>query len=765
MVFEGILFDCYHTEEKIYLWVWTPNSIRCFVDVFYPSIYIAGTPAAEERFLRRVGEMGGFHCPPERIQKISFYDNQPRSVTKITLRYPSLMRRIYRKLYSFYEKLDIFHSDLEIPTAYLYSKNLFPWGRVRVRTDGVSPQVLEVVATESIRERDYALPPVRVLQMGFLKNHRIGISRDNPLVLADPSGFHEELWMADEQVLLHCLNSILQSQNPDLIVTSYGDQVVFPYLFQLAEKHRMNLALDREPQRIRRKIQPKGKTFESYGQVFFRASSYPLYGRLHIDTANSFLYKEAYLAGIVEIARISRMPIQNAARSSTGKALTNIEMNVAIRKNYLVPWQKAALERPKTVYELLRVDKGGLVTLPNRTEGGVWENVVQLDFAQMYPTIMSQYNISPETVNCTCCAGDSQKVLVPGTDYHLCQKRRGVVSVALEEILARRKHYKDKMAGLPKGNPQWLTYESRQNSLKWMLVTSFGYLGYRNAKFGRLESHESVTAIGREVLLIAKEMAEDRGYVFLHAMTDSLLLVKKDRTPFGMEELAELTTAVGERTQVQLKIEGIFDWLVFPGSKIDPKIGVVNRYFGKFQDGSLKVRGIFLRRKDIPSYIKQFQEEVLQSMQTCHTKKELVASRENLERIFDRYENRLRMGGVDPVDLLLRRTIGKNREDYKVQNASLQSLDSLVGEGMSVTAGEKIRYLVVYGPKNRKEYIPEEIVVTRAKKFRIHLQYYRSLLLQALEEVSESFIPHYIFRGMMDRQRYLPFADTVLRCQ
>ncbi|EMO53823.1 hypothetical protein LEP1GSC172_4439 [Leptospira noguchii] len=31
------------------------------------------------------------------------------------------------------------------------------------------------------------------------------------------------------------------------------------------------------------------------------------------------------------------------------------------------------------------------------------------------------------------------------------------------------------------------SYEARQSALKWMLVTSFGYLGYRNAKFGRLE--------------------------------------------------------------------------------------------------------------------------------------------------------------------------------------------------------------------------------------------------------------------------------------
>jgi hypothetical protein len=36
----------------------------------------------------------------------------------------------------------------------------------------------------------------------------------------------------------------------------------------------------------------------------------------------------------------------------------------------------------------------------------------------------------------------------------------------------------------------------------------FGFLGYRNARFGRIEAHEATTAWGREKLLSAKEIAE-----------------------------------------------------------------------------------------------------------------------------------------------------------------------------------------------------------------------------------------------------------------
>jgi DNA polymerase-2 len=51
-------------------------------------------------------------------------------------------------------------------------------------------------------------------------------------------------------------------------------------------------------------------------------------------------------------------------------------------------------------------------------------------------------------------------------------------------------------------------YKERQEILKWLLITSFGYQGYRNARFGRIESHETICAYGRELLLRAKELAE-----------------------------------------------------------------------------------------------------------------------------------------------------------------------------------------------------------------------------------------------------------------
>jgi len=43
-----------------------------------------------------------------------------------------------------------------------------------------------------------------------------------------------------------------------------------------------------------------------------------------------------------------------------------------------------------------------------------------------------------------------------------------------------------------------------------MLVTCFGYTGYRNAKFGQIQVHERITETSRELLMQIKELAIHR---------------------------------------------------------------------------------------------------------------------------------------------------------------------------------------------------------------------------------------------------------------
>ncbi|MFB5652822.1 DNA polymerase domain-containing protein [Leptospira wolffii] len=753
--FEGYLLDLYDLEGNITLWVKGENETRSFHDTHYPTFYVKAEKDYERKFVGRLKELNALLKEPDRVTKLGFYDNEPTSVLKICLSRPSVLRTIYHKIFAFYEKADVYHSDIELTTSYLYAKNLFPLAKVRVIYDERN-RVTKIDPLSDLKYKDYDVPYLTTLEISFKENHRIGYSKSNPLVLSSGE-FREELYYQNIAYLLHRINEILLSRDPDIILSSYGDQSIFPFLFYESQKHRIKLAFDRDKGPITRKVQTKGTSFETYGQVIYRAPNYPLFGRLHIDSNNSFVFKESFLLGIIELARLSRIPIQRMARASTGTALTNIEMAVALKRDYLVPWQKAALERPKTLYELIRNDKGGLVTIPNLSTGSVLENVAQLDFAQMYPSIMSKYNISPETVNCICCDRDETKTFIPGTGYHICSKRRGVVSEALEDILERRKYYKEQIEKNPDDSS---IYEARQNALKWMLVTSFGYLGYRNAKFGRLESHESVTAIGREVLLIAKEEAEDAGYLFLHAITDSLFISKPNEEKFSRDELLRLCERISERTKIQLKIEGIYDWLFFPASKTDHEIGVVNRYFGKFSNGEIKKRGIFVRRKDMPTFIKLFQTSIFTILESCSNRKELHEAIPRIEELFYSFVAKVENDSVPIADLFLRRTISKGKEEYVGNNASNNSLQSLAESGITVEPGEKIKFLVTRGYKGKRIYLPEETALKSDQRPVVHKEYYRGLLIQAMEEIVEHLLPREYFKALKENQLLLPMFSA-----
>jgi len=93
---------------------------------------------------------------------------------------------------------------------------------------------------------------------------------------------------------------------------------------------------------------------------------------------------------------------------------------------------------------------------------------------------------------------------------------------AIYQDLSRRIALKKDLLDMPAWDPRRKVYKARAAAHKWLLVTCFGYLGYKNARFGRIEAHESVTAYGREALLRAKEVAEEMGYEVLHMYVDGL---------------------------------------------------------------------------------------------------------------------------------------------------------------------------------------------------------------------------------------------------
>ncbi|MBK9499446.1 MAG: DNA polymerase [Leptospiraceae bacterium] len=759
---EGFLFDIYNVEEQVYVWVLDKEGKpHLFLDTFYPEIYLDGPRVLLEKVVKRILFYNALKERPVWVTKKHFYANREVRVLKVVISKPSVMRKILNRLYAFYGKMDIYHTDIEVPTGYSYYKKVFPLAHVKIEYEkkGSVNRILKIETGDDIDACEYEIPKLKIMEFSLKENHRLALNKSNPLVIKIADRRYELGFDRPKESLWE-LNKIMVNEDPDVILSSYGDQVIFPTLFSYAQSFRIRLKLDRDETSIHtRQIIRKGTSFNTYGAMIYRAPSYPLLGRWHIDRANSFVYKEAELRGIMELSRISRLPMQRMARASTGTALTAIETDVALQQGYLVPWQKSKVEDPKTFYELLRIDKGGLIFQPDTSLGIVFENMAQLDFAQMYPTIMVLHNLSPETVLCQCCKEEEVSKRVPGAGYRICSKRRGVVSLALEKILSRRKYYKERKKVTT--GEEYAFADAKQNSLKWMLVTSFGYLGYRNAKFGRIESHESVTAFGRDILLTAKEKAEEANYYLSHAITDCIFIQRRDSSEIKETELVELCDTITRETNITMAIEGIYKWLVYPPSKIDPLLPVSNRYFGKFSNGEIKMRGLAARRKDTPNFVKDMQLELLDIMRRANTIVELKNLHQEMHYTFGLWQKKLESGNVLWKDLLLRKTIGKSIEEYTVENASFLSLQQLETQKITVEPGEKIRYIVLKEnhPDKSKRYLAEEIAKLNLDSSicPYDIDYYTRQLWDAFQEIWENFAPEGYFRLTPGRQMLFEF--------
>jgi DNA polymerase elongation subunit (family B) len=358
-----------------------------------------------------------------------------------------------------------------------------------------------------------------------------------------------------EVELINSLSSLIRQLDPDMILTDGGDSFQLPYLYHRAHETGAVLRLGRD-----RDIPPpqkKGRSYFSYGRIIYKPGGYLLKGRLHIDR-ETFIYSEGGMRGLIDLGRITGIPLQQLARLSPGSAVTALQVNQALRDGVLVPWRRNLSENFKSAEELLRCDRGALVLEPSV---GIYENTAEIDFASLFPNIMVTKNISPETVLCECCPDSPQKV--PFIGYNICQRRVGLIPRVIGPLIERRMTYK-RMADTTIDGGDYL---KMQKVLKWLLVTSFGYMGFNKARFGRIECHESITAYAREILLQTMEIAEDMGFEVLHGIVDSLWVK-------GSSDPEELCERVSEIVGIPLELKGHYHWIVFPSNR-NSRVGAI----------------------------------------------------------------------------------------------------------------------------------------------------------------------------------------------
>ncbi len=324
------------------LWLIEPNQKRHrLIDRFAPVFYVSG-PEDVLRRLRDTVARQPHALACRATERMDLWEQRARPVLEIEVAHPNEFSSWTRWVRQFDISLRLYNSDLMLASLYCWQSGVFPLARVQVEADGEG-RILAIECRDTEWAIDYEPPPLEILRvrLGGLKgiDPRHGAPFEQRAALEiEVDGRQFELDESGEPAAV-AFQHLLVRHDPDLILSDWGDATILPRLREQAAKLRLPFALNRDPSA---EIQEsRARSYMSYGRILFKNSATTLFGRLHVDTQNSFIADKCDLSGLWELARVTKLPVQYCARTSTGTGISYMQMELAWRDGVLIPEQKA----------------------------------------------------------------------------------------------------------------------------------------------------------------------------------------------------------------------------------------------------------------------------------------------------------------------------------------------------------------------------------------------------------------------------------------
>lgn len=381
---------------------------------------------------------------------------------------------------------------------------------------------------------------------------------------------------------------------------------------------------------------------------------------------------------IEELTKITGQSLFDTSRMPYSQLVEWYYIKKSKTQNRVIPNQPKfdeIKERQKTTYE------GGFVKEP---EIGLHKGIAVVDFASLYPSIIATYNISIDTLNCSCCKESGYKV--PELPYWFCKKKRGFESQAIEELLIERLELKKELKKLDPQSHDYLLLDTKQRALKTIINASYGYYAYPASRWYSKECAESITALGRYWIKEVLKKAEEKGFHAVYGDTDSAFLKIGEKK----EELKNFIKEINQNLPGLMRLD-LEDFYV-KGLFVPRESGGVakKRYALVDEKGRLKIRGLEIVRRDLCKYARQTQQEILRM---CLIDEDIEGAFKYLnERIKALRENR-----YEVKDLVVYEQLSKPVSEYKLISPHVVAAKRLLEKGIPVGEGSVIGYIIQRG--------------------------------------------------------------------
>ncbi len=388
------------------------------------------------------------------------------------------------------------------------------------------------------------------------------------------------------------------------------------------------------------------------------------------------------------ICRVSKMTIEDISRTGVSQWIRSMLYFEHRRKKILIP-RKDELEEKSIVTTTAIIKdkkyKGGFVVEPIP---GVHFNVVVLDFASLYPSIIKVNNLSYETVRCI--HDECKDRRIPETDHWVCKKRRGLESLLIGSLRDLRVNYYKYIAkDRSLSNEERALYNIINQALKVMLNASYGVMGAEIFPLYYLPVAEATAAIGRYTITRTIEKCKELGLEVIYGDTDSLFLkgIKQD-------DINTISLWVKKEMGVDLDIDKAYRYVVFSGKK--------KNYFGVMKDGSVDVKGLTGKKSHTPPFIRNAFYKVIEILGNVNNEKDFEIAREEIMMIIRDNVKRLKSKSIVLEELAFNVMISKAPKEYKKTIPQHIRAAQLLEEHREIKAGDIISYIKTRTPPGVK---------------------------------------------------------------
>jgi DNA polymerase elongation subunit (family B) len=323
---------------------------------------------------------------------------------------------------------------------------------------------------------------------------------------------------------------------------------------------------------------------------------------------------------------------------------------------------------------------GALTIAP---ESGTYFNMQVLDFESLYPGCIDVFNLSYETVRCT--HQKCQQNKVPGLDYHVCTKKRGIYSALIGALRDLRIRLYKPTARLSAQNGQISMDAAAARILKLFLVSSFGVTirihGLASPLLG-----EAITAYGRYVLQSTWDIAKGSNLRPRYGDTDSVFLdnpVKND--------VDEFIRSIGNRFGLELAYDRIYSVCVLSAAK--------KAYFGLLPEGEHEIKGLSIAKSNSPRFFEQtFKKCLAQLSEGRNSRSDFDQAKARVPEVVEAAIRDLRQGKVNLSDLEYRvelRDDPNEKSRSKTLPQAYQAAWLLGRAGKNMSRGEVVGFVKV----------------------------------------------------------------------